>query len=139
MKKSKLAELEKEEGNDLGESLERLLLNRNFSKREVDTVVGLLARDKRVVTAIIDEFEDDDDSGSSATVSAVVTFVSFVCFGLIPLIATVFVNIFEPFLSSCIWTGLTLLCLGYFKVRWFPGLICIPLSEYGLLCTCSHG
>jgi vacuolar iron transporter family protein len=117
MKKSKLAEAEKDDSSEQREQLEQLLLNRNFSKREVDTVVGLLSRDKRVVTSILDEFEDDDDSGSSAAMSAIVTFTSFVIFGLIPLISTVFVNIFEPFLSSCLWTGLTLICLGYFKVR----------------------
>lgn len=93
----------------------------DYSKREVDQLVPLLLRDRVMVQALLDEFEErsQEDIQRAALLSGFATFCSFVFFGLIPLVSTITLQIYTPFVSSCIWTACTLVGLGWFKVRFF--------------------
>lgn len=51
--------------------------------------------------------------------SAITTLVAFLAFGIVPLLASlIFASYVSPFLSSAIWTLLTLFALGWFKAQW---------------------
>jgi VIT1/CCC1 family predicted Fe2+/Mn2+ transporter len=81
-------------------------------------LVPLVLRDKQLAGTILDEMEDPEENTNTAVASAVATFVAFVFFGLIPLISIICLPLFgSEFVTSCFWTGITLMLLGYFKVR----------------------
>lgn len=83
---------------------------------EAQSLSKLLVRDRELVNTLLKIEEEPEESPFA---SAITTLVAFLAFGIVPLVASlVFASFVSPFLSSSIWTLLTLFALGWFKAQW---------------------
>lgn len=66
------------------------------------------------------DIENESSKSDSAFFSAILTFISFIAFGIIPLIASIISSSFfeNSFISAGFWTLFTLFLLGWFKAQW---------------------
>lgn len=118
--KAKEMELDAEKGTDsLLRNLEAHLTARSsdkYSTAEISALSKLLIRDRELSATIL-KVESEADETPFA--SAITTLVAFLAFGVVPLIASlIFASIISPFVSSSIWTLITLFALGWFKAQW---------------------
>jgi VIT1/CCC1 family predicted Fe2+/Mn2+ transporter len=126
-----------------------LYMDKGLDKKDAETITLILSKNKKPWISIMMSEElgiiEDD---SSPLKNAVVTFISFIVFGFIPLLTYV-VSKFIPYISSnkfllaSILTGLTLFTLGAVKVKitdknWFlSGLEMFTVG--GVAATAAYG
>ena len=96
---------------------------KGFSEQDCITLADILCKDKMTVTELL-LAEDDthEENVVSPSCSAAWTFVSFIVFGLLPLLTFVLVPIYSlhgsnAFWSASILTGFTLWLLGAMKAK----------------------
>jgi VIT1/CCC1 family predicted Fe2+/Mn2+ transporter len=108
------------------EQLTKLFHSRGFTPAEVDTLVNIISKNKKMtVDLLIHEEEHSEETATSPTVSALYTFFSFIFFGLIPLLAdililsvgTTFFASEHTFFTACFFSGFTLFVLGTVKAK----------------------
>ncbi len=99
-----------------------LYMEKGLSEADAQTVVDIIAKDKRVwVDIMMVEELGIIESDESPAKNAVATFLAFAFFGFVPLAAFV-ISQFTPvlrngaFLIACLLTALTLFALGALKV-----------------------
>lgn len=113
--------------------IEEIYKRKGVRGETLKKIVDVITSDKRlwVDTMMTEELGLVEDEGASPFKSALVTFLSFVIVGFMPLVAYVFssfVQFFaqQPFLSACILTAITLFVVGAFRqivtdVKWYIG------------------
>jgi VIT1/CCC1 family predicted Fe2+/Mn2+ transporter len=80
------------------------------------TLSKLLIRDRELVSTLL---KIENEAEETPLASAITTLVAFLAFGIVPLLASlIFASVLSPFVSSSIWTLLTLFALGWFKAQW---------------------
>lgn len=102
---------EKGTHNGHKKELQQFYHNQGMTEKDATALAQLLTNNNTVIT-------DINQTKTSPGISALVTFLSFATFGLIPLLSYLFaliVNIQQEFLVACILTGLTLCILGLIR------------------------
>lgn len=93
-----------------------MFLGTAFSTAEAQSISKVLIRDRELVSALL---KIEDEPEESPLASAITTLVAFLAFGIVPLVASlIFASFVSPFVSSAVWTLLTLFALGWFKAQW---------------------
>lgn len=87
-----------------------------YSTSEASQIAKLLVRDRELTQTLL---RIQSEAEESPVASAITTLIAFLAFGTVPLVASlVFASVLSPFVSSSIWTLLTLFALGWFKAQW---------------------
>lgn len=95
---------------------------KGLGKEDAETIAAILTRNKKVwIDVMMVEELGIIESDESPLKNAIATFISFACFGFVPLVAHVlamFVPALRPwaFLTACALTAATLFTLGAMKV-----------------------
>lgn len=90
-----------------------------YSKAELETVTNLIIRNKKLTSSVLLSHQKyKEEETEDGRVSAITTFISFICFGLVPLTSTIISSSFmNPFISACIFTMITLFILGWLRAK----------------------
>jgi VIT1/CCC1 family predicted Fe2+/Mn2+ transporter len=108
------------------EKLTKIFHSRGFSPAEVDILVNIISKNKKMtVDLLLQEEERSEESASSPTLSAIYTFFSFIFFGFIPLVADILIASMgstffaaeHTFFTACFFSGSTLFILGTVKAK----------------------
>lgn len=99
-----------------------ILLNKGFSEEDAETLTRIYKKNPKywVDFMMNHELKIPDPTGSNPIFTGLATFLSFIVFGLIPLLPFILLNTFEPrlvFVVSLVATFLALLLLGVLKWR----------------------
>eukprot|EP01121_Diplochlamys_sp_Union-15-3_P013746 TRINITY_DN4308_c0_g1_i1.p1 TRINITY_DN4308_c0_g1~~TRINITY_DN4308_c0_g1_i1.p1 ORF type:complete len:192 (+),score=42.49 TRINITY_DN4308_c0_g1_i1:85-576(+) len=97
---------------------------RGFSPKETDLLVNTISTNSQTMVEFLMFDEDNqEDTALSPTKSALYTFLSFTFFGVVPLVADVFITLglgikVDGLISACLLTGATLFILGALRGRY---------------------
>lgn len=103
-----------------------------YSPSEAEFLTNMILKDPKLVTTFMLHSSSEEDNETSESTSALSTFCSFVCFGLVPLASVVLCrSILSPFVAACFFTLLTLFALGYLKVCYVVYAVHVTYNEAG--------
>lgn len=103
--------------------LEKLYLNKGFNKKDSRTIVNIFAKNKNnLIKEILNEELDLNYERNKPVRGGIVTFLSFLFFGFIPLLLFVIASLFKititnSFLWASLLSGAALFVLGVLKSR----------------------
>lgn len=100
--------------------LREIFKNKGVRTADLDTIVEIIASNKTLwIKTMLQEEYGLSTSIRSPFKAAIYTFVSFLLFGLIPLIPYVF-DVSNTFFWSCLFTGITFFIIGSIKGHFAP-------------------
>ena len=100
--------------------IRQIFKNEGVKDADLDTIVRVITANKSlwIKTMLQDEY-GLPGSNRSPLKSSLITFLSFLIFGMIPLMPYIF-SINNPFRISCLLTGATFFIIGSIKGLWSP-------------------
>jgi len=129
VKEEKEKELNKKYDKDptiLKEKLNKIFHSRKFAPTEVEILSSIISKDKKTTVDLI-LAEEESLQQEDPKMSALYTFLSFIFFGIIPLIADILMASFgntlmasateHTFLTACFFSFVTLFILGILKAK----------------------
>lgn len=117
-RKKEKHEVENSPESEKAETLQ-IYKNKGFSPSQARDLTAIIATNKKywVEFMMKDELEMADPTGDNPYLAALVTFLSFVCFGLIPLLPYVIMKNTQVFSLSAASTLFALMLLGLLRFR----------------------
>jgi len=113
-------EIEKNSKSEFEETI-FLLKNEGFEQNDAEKMASIISKNKKFWIKFMMEHELDmhDETDDNNALKGLVTFLSFVVFGFLPILPFVFLtkffNFSELFISTLFFSGLALILLGYFR------------------------
>lgn len=105
------------------EEIRQIFLRKGFIGKDLDRAVEIITSDERLwVETMLKEELGMTLGGPSPVRAGISTFIAFVLFGFLPLLAFVAAYFYpaaikDPFLASSLMTGVAFFCVGAFKSR----------------------
>jgi len=98
-----------------------LLKNEGFKEKDAKEMVKIIAKNRPFWIKFMMEHELDmhDETGDNNALKGLMTFLSFIVFGMLPIFPFIFLSSLLPvdnlFITSIIFSGLALILLGYLR------------------------
>ena len=96
------------------QEIKDILSHKGYQGQELEQMTGLICSNEKfwVEFMMLEELKLSNPGGESAAKNAFITFVSFVCAGIIPLLPYLFFGTTASFFSAAIFTGAALFSVG---------------------------